>query len=156
VRDRRIHSRLVNGGLIVVAVVGLCVAGIATRPLASRLWRHERPPADNWAPVDRGLIRVIDGNTLSIGGERFRIEDIDAPLMPGHARCQREIELAGRARDFLFSRLASATVIEVTRVERDRYGRTLGRVRADGADLGDALMSAGLAQSWEGHRARWC
>lgn len=150
-------GELLTGGAILgaIALVGLVVANGQFQP---RPWRH--PPgaslADHWEPVNRADLYVIDGDTFHIGRERFRIMQIDAPEMPAHAHCQREIQLAYQARDYLRQRLVSASVIEVTREDLDRYDRTLGHVRADGEDLGEALMGAGLAQRWEGRHAGWC
>jgi micrococcal nuclease len=44
----------------------------------------------------------------------------------------------------------------MTRPPRDRYGRTLARVAVGGADLGEALIAAGLARRWDGRRRPWC
>lgn len=39
---------------------------------------------------------------------------------------------------------------------KDRYGRTLGRVLVDGVDVGELLISEGLARRWDGRRHPWC
>lgn len=80
--------------------------------------------------------RAIDGDTLDCDGERIRLNGIDAPEMPGHCR-------AGRAcvpgdpiasRDHL-QRALDRGNIEIERIKRDRYGRTIAQVTADGYDL---------------------
>jgi micrococcal nuclease len=40
--------------------------------------------------------------------------------------------------------------------DRDKYGRTLAYVLVDGKDLGNELVSRGLARKWEGRRRSWC
>ena len=41
--------------------------------------------------------------------------------------------------------------------ERDRYGRGLGSLLVDGQDVGDVLISEGLARRYSGGRRRgWC
>jgi endonuclease YncB( thermonuclease family) len=39
---------------------------------------------------------------------------------------------------------------------RDTYGRLLRNVAVNGQDVGEALMSAGLARAYDGGRRRWC
>lgn len=102
---------------------------------------------------------VIDGDTLVIaGGERVRLLGIDAPEMPPRASCDREVEMALAAKARLMALLRQAEVVELRRQgeDRDRYGRQLRRVFADGQDLGDALVLEGLAQRWRGRKATWC
>jgi endonuclease YncB( thermonuclease family) len=46
----------------------------------------------------------------------------------------------------------------MTSIDRDRdvYGRLLRDVQVDGADVGEAMVSAGVAREWVGHREPWC
>lgn len=102
--------------------------------------------------------RAVDGDTIKCGAERIRISNIDTPELGAHARCAAEAELAERARQFTAQRLAAGP-IELSRDvkrPRDRYGRTLATVRSGDADLGEALIAAGLARRWDGRRHPWC
>jgi endonuclease YncB( thermonuclease family) len=83
---------------------------------------------------------VSDGDTLTImrdgRPERVRIAGVDAPegRQPYGRRSRQHLaELA-------FGRVATVTV-----QGRDRYGRTLGRVVVDGADVGLEQVRAGFA-----------
>ncbi|MFN8705023.1 MAG: thermonuclease family protein [Rhodospirillales bacterium] len=101
---------------------------------------------------------AVDGDTIVCDRETIRIENIDAAEMPPHARCAFEADLAIRAKLFVVDRLARGRV-ELVRDQkrpRDRYGRTLAFVKVDGADLGEALIAAGLARQWDGKRRPWC
>lgn len=100
---------------------------------------------------------VVDGDTLRDGGERYRVENIDAPERGARARCESERRLAETARSYLIDWVAHARRVEATPVgRRDRYGRVVARISIDGIDLGERLMARGLAQRWRGRRANFC
>ncbi len=91
---------------------------------------------------------AIDGDTLRCGRERIRLLGIDAPELPGHCRRGRRC-VEG---DPVASRAALAAAIArgratIERRGRDRYGRTLARVRVNGVDLSDHMVSIGAALS---------
>ncbi|NPU68711.1 thermonuclease family protein [Bradyrhizobium sp. 83012] len=93
-----------------------------------------------------GRVSIVDGDTLDIRGERIRLWGVDAP----------ESAQLCRGRDRKFYRcgaLAANTLDAFTRgktarcapVDADRYGRIVARCAAGGADLGQFLVSRGLA-----------
>jgi endonuclease YncB( thermonuclease family) len=105
------------------------------------------------------VIRVIDGDTFVIaGGEHVRILNIDTAEMPPHSRCGEEERLALAATSRMRALTSSARTVTLTSTnrDRDRYGRLLRLVRIDGRDVGEVLISEGLAQRWAGHKADWC
>ncbi|HHT2664557.1 TPA: thermonuclease family protein [Citrobacter freundii] len=90
------------------------------------------------------VVRVIDGDTvvvmtISERTVRVRLAGIDAP--------EKGQPFGQRARQFLASRLASR-VVEVTGDRRDRYGRVLRTLRADGRDINAELVCGGLAWAY--------
>ncbi len=91
------------------------------------------------------LLVAIDGDTLRCGGERIRLLGIDAPEMPGHCRRARRC-VPG---DPFASKAALAAMLRgpaiIQRSGRDRYGRTLARVRVNGIDLSAAQIRTGMA-----------
>lgn len=95
---------------------------------------------------------VVDGDTVWWHGEKIRLADIDAPEMKG--RCQAERRLAIAARDRLVALLAGRRVT-VSRTGKDRYGRTLARLGTSSGQLGEQLISEGLASRWP-QRRNWC
>lgn len=99
---------------------------------------------------------VIDGDTIRLEGETVRVANIDAPEMRRGAECWAEAALAIQARRWVVARMAGARSITLSRQGRDRWGRTLATVRVDGVDLGEDLVSAGLASRWTGKRWDWC
>ena len=111
-----------------------------------------------------GKLRVIDGDTFEVDGETIRIANIDTPEMAPRAKCLAEANLAEIAKGELdgilgasWSGSGSAILPTIDRGERDRYGRTLARVVAvSGKDVGQELVSRGVAVPWTGRRADWC
>lgn len=123
-------------------------------------------------PLPAQVVSVLDGDTLEVRvhiwlgqdlSTRVRLAGIDAPELEG--KCDRERDLARRARAYLLARLdpvdagAGAAMVRLREV---RYGKFAGRVLArvetwDGTDLGQGLLAAGLARPYDGRRrASWC
>lgn len=90
---------------------------------------------------------AIDGDTLRCGKERIRLLGIDAPEMPGHCRRGRKCVPGDpyASKEALASLLKGKALIE--RRGRDRYGRTLARVRVNGIDLSEIMIQRGQAVS---------
>ncbi|RJL15811.1 thermonuclease family protein [Paracoccus siganidrum] len=109
------------------------------------------------ASCEPAEIRVWDGDSVRLGpgrqGEAVRIFNIDAPEIEG--RCASESDLALRSKMRL-AELLRGRRIEILRQGTDRYGRTLAAIRVDGRDVGDILVSEGLARTWAGRREPWC
>jgi endonuclease YncB( thermonuclease family) len=99
---------------------------------------------------------VVDGDTFWIGGQKVRIADIDAPETHDY-RCRSELELGERAARDLQALLNSGAVT-MTPIDRNRdvYGRLLRNVRVNGRDVGEALISDGVARAYAGGRRPWC
>lgn len=89
-----------------------------------------------------------------------RLEGIDAPeLHP--ARCPAEQKLGELAKARLLTLLKAARTTDVTVTNRDKYGRLVGHVVADGKDVSAVLLSEGVPAGWMrpyigGRRRGWC
>ncbi len=103
-----------------------------------------------------GHVRVIDGDTFDLDGQRIRIADIDTPETHP-ARCAYEAELGARATERLRTWLALGPfdLIAIDRDE-DRFGRKLRIVSRNGRTVGDLLVAEGLARRYQGARRSWC
>ncbi len=106
----------------------------------------------------RGKLYAIDGDTFVIRatGEHIRVAGVDAPeLHPCH--CAAECSLAARARA-LAQTLLDQGPVTISRIEPDRYGRTVAAVDVAGRDLGGRLIAAGLARPYRypERRRPWC
>lgn len=103
------------------------------------LWPVSHPPVV-------GAARVIDGDTLEIAGDRYRLYGLDAPergqlcRMPDGRNwpCGQE---AGAALD----RFIAARPVACTVRDRDSYGRWVAICRVDGADIGGWMVRGGWA-----------
>ncbi|GLS29983.1 nuclease homologue [Mesorhizobium albiziae] len=103
---------------------------------------------------------AVDGDTVTIAGERIRIANIDTPEIH-HAQCDAEKRLGLVAKRRLESLLGQGE-IAITRGDpytgrvKDRHGRTLAVISVAGRDVGRILIDEGLAREWTGRRAPWC
>lgn len=99
---------------------------------------------------------VHDGDTIRCGGERIRIENIDAPELPDSPKCHDyrvryawcDYQAGYQSRDALRALLSRGRVL-INRTGTDRYGRTLARVTVNGQDAGEYLIRVGLARRWQ-------
>ena len=153
-------------GLMICAVAWLLLMPWLTGQKAFATSSDRRLPG----PIAAVVERVIDGDTLAVRARiwlnqelriNVRIARIDAPELA--ARCERERELAGRARDFvhdiLFAPGLAEPAILLSDIGQDKFGgRVLARVTGDGGqDIAQALIQAGLARHYDdGKRASWC
>jgi endonuclease YncB( thermonuclease family) len=99
---------------------------------------------------------VVDGDTFYLGGEKVRIAGIDAPETHP-PRCADEARLGNQATEKLNALLNSGAVT-MTSIDRDRdtYGRLLRNVAVNGHDVGEAMISAGVAREYGSGRRPWC
>ena len=104
---------------------------------------------------------VTDGDTIRCGDERIRITGIDAPETRGCRRGRQCVEGDGHASTRSMEALLNGAQLTILRLGRDRYGRTLAVIYADGENIACAQLVAGQAQyvaRWDdgGHVARDC
>ena len=93
-----------------------------------------------------GTIRVVDGDTFKVGTTTVRLHAIDAPetdQMCGDANspawaCGDWVR--DKTREMFEGRHARCTATDT-----DRYGRTVAKCAVDGQDVGDRMVSDGLA-----------
>ena len=93
-----------------------------------------------------GNLKVVDGDTFDVGGQRVRLHGIDAPEHGQPCRQQGSqdfdcgVWVTQKVRALLEGRQAVCDGIE-----RDRYGRTVAQCRLGGRDIGQWLVEEGLA-----------
>ena len=102
------------------------------------------------AEVQRGrVVSIADGDTLTLLVERrqikVRLADIDAP--------ERRQAYGTRSRQSL-AQLCHGKPAELNARERDRYGRTVGRVTCAGTDANAEQVARGMAWVFERYAAR--
>lgn len=97
---------------------------------------------------------AIDGDTIAAAGKRVRLVGIDAPEMPGHCRAGRNCAPG----DPVASKEALQAFLDMGSVHCERepgvpdtdfYGRQLRRCFANGHDLSELMLEAGMAIRYE-------
>lgn len=99
---------------------------------------------------------IVDGDTIWLDGQNLRLESFDTPE-PYNDICggQREVALAHQASARL-RQLLNGNAFTVDTAGVDRYGRVLATIRIGEVDVGDILISEGLARRWPNGREFWC
>jgi endonuclease YncB( thermonuclease family) len=127
-------------GVALVAVAGL---GLAFGNLGGCAW--DGPLA---TPAISGPAQVVDGDTLTVAGQRIRLFGVDAP--EARQMCEREgqpwrcgVEAGDALRGFLAGKPVSCTPLD-----RDRFGRVVARCAVAGQDVGAWLVSEGMAVAY--------
>ncbi|HEV7277083.1 MAG TPA: thermonuclease family protein [Devosiaceae bacterium] len=136
---------------IALAIVLLFAAALGALPAQSQEWNVRfgmcgRDPQTC----------VVDGDTIWLQGVNLRLEGYDTPE-PYTDICggQAEVALAKRASARLLH-LLNGNPFTVETHGTDRYDRTLATIRIGGTDVGDILISEGLARKWPNGREFWC
>jgi len=131
----------------------VCVAGLAAGGIAALGYRASSPTQ----PAAALAIVVIDGDTIDVGGVRWRLTGFDTPETR-RAKCADERALGLHAKARLEELLAGGAVALTPKgVASDRYGRRLGTLSAGGRDVGEVLIGEGLARRYSGGKRKgWC
>jgi endonuclease YncB( thermonuclease family) len=97
------------------------------------------------AQIVTGTPTVVDGDTLTMAGTRFRLDGIDA--VEARQTCKRNGQVwqcGQEAAAFLAKLVADREVICEER-DIDKYGRIVATCRAGGVDLARSMVDAGYA-----------
>jgi endonuclease YncB( thermonuclease family) len=145
-------------GLVALGRVGMIWATEFGLPIPTAMRAHSAPVTASFGYcfAGGGTNCVVDGDTFWIGGAKVRIAGIDAPETHDYD-CESELALGNQATDKLQALLNSGAVT-MSGIGRDRdvYGRLLRNVQVNGADVGAAMVSAGVARVYGRGRRSWC
>jgi endonuclease YncB( thermonuclease family) len=108
---------------------------------------------------------IYDGDTFRANikgyppviGEHMsiRINGIDTPELRG--KCDKEKQLARKAKQFTVEHLRAAKSITLKNIERGKYFRLIADVYVDGINLGEQLIKQGHAVKYQGKtKQTWC
>jgi endonuclease YncB( thermonuclease family) len=101
--------------------------------------------AERFVPALNGAVRISDGDSFELGGERIRLDGIDAPEL--HQSCGAPDKLwpcGERARAALEAIMAEGKV-SCRPVDEDRYERAVSVCEAGGRDVAARLVEQGWA-----------
>lgn len=103
------------------------------------------------AIVEAVSITVADGDSFRMNGQRYRLQDIDAPELHQHCKdgAGREWPCGRRSRDELRKILTRAR-IDCRPVTRDRFGRFVAVCSTGGRDVGEIMVRNGWATAYKG------
>ena len=148
--ERETFFAMVGIVLIAAALVALVLGALAA------IRQHSEAadvPAFGQCYNHPGADCVVDGDTIYLGGERLELA-VDAPEIR-EAQCPNErrrgIEAATR-----LAALLNKGPVTVTATETGPGGEVLSHVEVNGADVGGAMFSAGLAQQFRSDTNSWC
>ena len=135
--------------VVVTLCLGLpCPAEAQTLPVMSVMRVYDGDT------ISQAVVRVWPGQTITTG---IRLRGIDTPEMRGG--CADARQQVRDARDLLATTLLSAQQIEIRDPDHGLYaGRVVADVYADGVNVTEPLLAAGLAVPYDGQSARpdWC
>lgn len=102
-------------------------------------------------------IYVIDGDTIDVQGDRFRLVGFDTPETY-RPKCAFELALGRAATSRLRNLLDGVQWVDVVVLPgRDKYDRGLARLIVQQVDVADTLVSERLARRYDGGRRQgWC
>jgi endonuclease YncB( thermonuclease family) len=135
----------VEASLVALAAAWQRLANLRANASANRLWHCPRmmKPAAFAVILSAGPAlgqTVTDGDTIKLDGTTYRIWGIDAA--EAKQACA-DGWMAGREATTALLELVKGRTLACEAKARDRYGRTVALCRADGVDVGAAMVSAG-------------
>ena len=115
------------------------------------------PSAEPSQIVERSRVVVVDGDSVTLDGQEWRLRGYDTPEID-KAQCEGERRLALAAKRRLEDMVRAAREIRLDGgEERDRYKRPLGDLVIDGVNVREAMISEGWARPYNGGRRKgWC
>jgi endonuclease YncB( thermonuclease family) len=133
-----------------------------TMAATALLWAFTGLSGDAYADTftSRGKsYRIVDGDTVARGRNRMRILGIDAPETRGGS-CPGVEHTKGRdAKQYLANLLSPPNKVTLRRYkrQRDRYGREVVQLWANGRSVAALMVKSGHAVRWPGsERTDWC
>ncbi|MBX3530836.1 MAG: thermonuclease family protein [Rhizobiaceae bacterium] len=135
---RRSRLRGILDWVLVAVLFGLCALMVA---------RLDEVSLRNVA----GAVRVVDGDTLEIAGQRVRLSGIDAFERDQSCRRDNADYACGLEAHRALAALARDGGVSCAGRTVDRWGRLLAVCEARGRDLNALMVESGWALAWGGY-----
>jgi len=101
------------------------------------------------AQVIAGIARVIDGDSVEIGGVSIRLHGVDAPELDQTCERAGQVYACGRESADHLQRVVDGHAVRCVQLDRDRRGRPVSRCTAGAVDLSAAQVEAGMALAYK-------
>lgn len=98
-----------------------------------------------------GIVRVADGDSLTLNCESIRLWGIDAPELSQICRRNAETYFCGQVAKGQLKSLIGASRVSCKYLDKDKYGRWLAKCSAGGVDLNQAMVESGWAVAYGGY-----
>ncbi len=110
---------------------------------------HARPHLATPALADvAGTALVIDGDTIEVHGQRIRLHGIDAPESRQLCRLGGKSWPCGKDAANALADKSARRPVTCEDLGRDRYKRIIGKCTVAGEDMGEWMVSQGLALAY--------
>lgn len=145
---RNINNRGLQFSDVLIILIIIAIAGYLG------LKQDEAPMIETAnANIIAGRARVGDGDTITIKNERIRIIGIDAPELSQPCFLNKERIACGVLSKKHMIKLINNRPVRCKWIERDQYGRILGRCTAGDSDLNRTMVEDGWAVSYSDYPA---
>ncbi len=106
--------------------------------------------------LGNGEVRVSDGDSLQLQGQKIRLYGVDAPELKQTCKDAkaRTYDCGQMAADFLRHTVANQTV-SCSGVDTDRYGRAVAICRVGPREINSEIVSHGWAIAYSSHTHRY-
>ena len=157
--EARAREREMWGGLAGMVLFAAAIAAAAIAVGVVTFFRSDPKAAAQAARFEQcyaaeGTNCVVDGDTIYVGGAKVQIAGVEAPLIQG-AKCEAErsrgIDATMRLADLL-----NSGNVTVSRTFRDSSGTAVRKVLVNGEDVGETMISAGIAREAGSSEPDWC
>src|SRR5690606_24543368 len=151
-KRRRSRVQVLTEGLILAVTVLVVTLILKPGPDAARA-EAEPARAERRANTLEGVGRVVDGDTLDVGGVRVRLHGVDA--FERDQTCDRPggAWACGAAATTALKARAEGRRLACEVRDVDRYGRQVSRCEGDGVDVALGLVENGLALAYRRYSA---
>ncbi len=102
-----------------------------------------------------GHVRVLDGDTLAVAGQRVRLDGIDAPEIRQTCTLNGRRWACGKAARQAMRKLVGRNTVRCEVSGRGKYGRAIGTCFANGRNLQQELVRQGLALATRKYSTRY-